>query len=83
MSICIFNNYSEIFGAIGKGAHKHRFLDTAIVDYVLTIVVACLTSYYSKIPLVLTTIMWFVIAIILHALFGVETNVIKYLGIKC
>jgi hypothetical protein len=82
-NICPFKNYSDIFGVVGQGIHKYRFMDAAIIDYALTIIIASITTYYSKIPLVLTTILWFTIAIILHMLFGVETNTIKYLGISC
>ena len=82
-NICPFKNYSNIFGIIGQGVHKHRFLDTAIVDYALTIIIAAITTYYSKIPFVLTTVLWFIGAIILHMLFGVETNTIKYLRLLC
>ena len=83
MTICPFSKFKNVLGVPKKGIHKYRFLNTAIVDYVLTIVLACITTYLTKIPLVLTTIMWFVIGIILHMLFGVETGTIKYLGLKC
>jgi hypothetical protein len=83
MNICPFSKYKNILGIIGKGVHKYRFLNTAIIDYILTIIIACITTYFSNIPLVLTTIMWLVIGIILHILFGVETNTLKYLRILC
>jgi hypothetical protein len=80
---CPFSKYRNIFGIPGKGVHKYQFLDTAIVDYVLTLILAALATYFSKIPLVLTTIFMFITGIILHILFGVETSTLKYLGIKC
>ena len=83
MNICPFSKYKNILGIIEKGVHKYRFLNTAIIDYILTIITACITTYFSKIPLVLTTIMWLVLGIILHILFGVQTNTLKYLGIIC
>ena len=83
MNICPFSKYKNILGIIGNGIHKYRFLNTAIIDYILTIIISCITTYFSNIPLVLTTIMWLVIGIILHILFGVETNTLKYLGILC
>jgi hypothetical protein len=83
MNICPFSKYKNILGTIGEGVHKYKFLNTSIVDYLLTIVVACITTYFSNIPLVLTTIMWFIIGIILHILFGVETNTLKYFNISC
>jgi len=49
---------------------------------------ACIFSKYRnifgvKIPLVLTTIGWFLLGIFFHIIFGVQTDVIKKLGIKC
>tara|TARA_B100001248_G_C27396502_1_gene465925 strand:- start:4418 stop:4675 length:258 start_codon:yes stop_codon:yes gene_type:complete len=83
MNICPFSKYKNILGIIEKGVHKYRFLNTAIIDYILTIITACITTYFSNIPLVLTTIMWLILGIILHILFGVQTNTLKYLGIIC
>lgn len=83
MNICPFSLYKNILGIPGKGVHKYRFLDSAIIDYLLTIIVAGITTYISKIPLVLTTILWLVLGIVFHILFGVETNTLKYLGIIC
>jgi len=81
--MCIFSQYDKLFGVIGKGVHKYRFLDVALVDYYMTIFGAMLITYITKIPLVITTIGLFILGIILHYLFGVETNTLKYLGIKC
>ena len=81
--MCILSEYKNIFGKVGTGAHKYRFLNAAIVDYALTILGAILITYLTGIPLVLTTIGLFILAILLHYLFGVETNTLKYLGINC
>jgi hypothetical protein len=83
MSVCPFKKYKDALGIIGKGVHKYRFLNTAIIDYVLTLIVAIVLGAVTGVPLVLTTIFSFVLAIVLHILFGVETNTVKYLGIKC
>ena len=83
MTLCPFSNYKYILGIPKQGVHKYRFLDTAMVDYILTILLSGLTTFLTKIPLVLTTIAWFIIGIISHILFGLETNSVKYLGIKC
>ena len=74
--------YKDIFGKPGTGIHKYRFLGTAISDYVLTIFLAVAISYFTKIPLVLSTIIAFISGIILHIIFGVETNSTRYLGFK-
>lgn len=50
-----------LFGIPKTGIHKYRFLnDTAFLDYVITIIAACITTYITSIPLVLTTIIWFI-----------------------
>lgn len=81
--MCIFKNYKNILGVPKKGVHELRFLDTALNDYIGAILLAILITYLSKIPLVVTTIASFVIGELLHYLFGVETNTLKYLNIKC
>ena len=81
--MCIFSEYKNIFGKVGEGVHKYRFLNTAMVDYCLTVCFAMLITYLTDIPLILTTIGLFVLSIFFHYLFGVETNTLKYLGITC
>jgi hypothetical protein len=81
--MCVFKNYKNILGLPNKGLHKFRFLDTAIFDYIGALVVAIFIAYFTHIPLVLTTIGSFTFAEMLHFLFGVETNTIKYLNISC
>ena len=80
---CPFSKFKHIFGIPGKGVHKYNILGTAAVDYVLTLILAFVWTYFTGFPLVLSTIMWFVIGFIMHVLFGVETHAIKYFGIKC
>ena len=74
--------YKDIFGKPGEGIHKYRFLGTAISDYLLTILAAVIITYFTKIPLVLTTILAFVLGILFHVIFGVETNTTRYLGFR-
>lgn len=74
--------YKDIFGKPGEGIHKYRFLGTAISDYLLTILAAVIITYFTKIPLVLTTIFAFVLGILFHIIFGVETNTTRYLGFR-
>ena len=83
MTVCPFKNYSEIFGRVGEGVHRFRILDTPVVDFILTLLLAMLITWLTKIPLVITTIVCFLLSIIIHILFGVNTTVVKWLGIKC
>ena len=81
--MCIFEKYKNVLGVPKQGVHKLRFLDTALNDYIGTILLAIIFTFYTKIPLVLSTIFSFIVGEILHYLFGVETNALKYLNISC
>jgi len=80
---CSLKKFSDIFGKPRTGIHSYRFLDTAIVDYIGTILFAIIFTKITKVPLVLSTILMFVLGIILHSIFGVQTNTLTYLGISC
>lgn len=80
---CPFIKYKYIFGIPKKGAHETRLLDVALFDYVLTILLSIIFSYFTTFPLVLSTITWFIIGIVLHALFGLNTSAVKYLNLTC
>lgn len=69
--------YKNIFGEPGTGIHKYRFMDSAIVDHILAIVLAIMITYITKIPLVITTILSLLLGIVVHLLFEVETNTTK------
>ncbi len=69
--------YKNILGEPGTGIHKYRFMETAIVDYILAIILAIAITYITKIPLVITTILSLLLGIATHLLFEVETNTTK------
>jgi len=83
MSRCPLSNYKELFGKVREGAHQYRVLDTAVVDYVCTILLACLATYITGVPLVVTTIACFVLGIIFHMLFAVDTNTMRFFSLTC
>ena len=91
MTICPFyksknyfiSTFAKAFGEPGTGVHNIIFFNTAIVDYAISIVFAILVSILTKIPLVLTTIFVLILGLILHVLFGINTNSVKYLGLSC
>ena len=70
-SLC---KYRDLFGTPMTGAHSYRFMDASIIDYVLTLLLAFLFSKLTKIPLVISTIIMFIIGILLHLVFCVETS---------
>ena len=83
MNICPFKKFKNALGVPNRGVHKFHILGTAMFDYLLTIMMAFLSSYFLRVPLVLSTITWFIMGIISHILFGVMTDTFRVLGIRC
>jgi len=65
---------SKIFGESRKGLHSYRICDTPLIDYIGTIIISMILSYYLNVSLVIVTIILFLISIILHYLFEIDTN---------
>lgn len=83
MAYCPFRKFKNAFGIPNKGIHAYRVVNTAVVDYILTIIAALATSFVTKVPLVLTTLGWFMGGVIAHILFGVKTSTLQWIGIRC
>lgn len=83
MNICPFKKFKNALGVPNRGVHKFHILGTAMFDYLLTIMMAFISSYIWGFPLVLSTITWFIMGIISHILFGVKTDTLRALGIRC
>lgn len=71
--------YKNLFGAPNTGAHSYRFFGFAIVDVVLTILVAYLISLFFPISFRYSLLLLFLSGILLHRLFCVRTTVDKLL----
>jgi hypothetical protein len=72
-----FCRYRHIFGVENEGVHKYRLLNIAIVDTVLTMIVAFTFALYFKISFLLVFFVLLIIATLLHRLFCVETTLTK------
>jgi len=83
MTKCPFSKYRDIFGQPNTGVHALKFKGTSLVDYSLSIALAFLITALTSWPLVLTTIGVLLIGIILHILFGVNTETVKALNMSC
>jgi fatty acid desaturase len=71
--------YKDILGKPKQGPHKYRIFNIAIVDVLLTIIVALIISYIFSLNFWITLIILFLLGIILHRLFCVKTTVDKLL----
>jgi len=76
----MFCKYSKIFGEVNTGLHSYRIFNIAIIDVILTVLLAYIISlikitykfYYILIIL-------FILSIIAHRLFCVRTTIDKLL----
>jgi hypothetical protein len=80
---CSLSKYKDLFGAAGTGVHSYRFMGIAAVDTIVTILIAMGITWFFKVPLDLSIIGMLVLSLIIHAVFGVETGALKYLGFSC
>ena len=74
MNLC---EYKAIFGNPSEGVHSIRSFGVAVVDFILTLLAAVMISKYYKTDLLKTTIVIFLIGIIAHRLFCVNTTINK------
>ena len=77
--MCIFKQFKDILGSPGDGLHSYRIFNIAIVDVILTILLAFLISKYFKVCIYKTTFGLFLLSIISHRLFCVRTTIDKLL----
>jgi hypothetical protein len=70
--------YKDIFGKPGEGAHSYRIFNIAIVDVLLTVLLALIIYFFlPKYPLIYILIFVFVLGIVAHRIFCVPTTVDK------
>ena len=72
-------SYKNIFGESKEGIHKYRIFDIAIVDVLSTIAGAYLISKFTNQDFKLVLFILFLLGIILHHLFCVQTTIGKFL----
>tara|TARA_B110000285_G_scaffold233462_1_gene307332 strand:- start:1515 stop:1754 length:240 start_codon:yes stop_codon:yes gene_type:complete len=73
--MCIFKKYKNIFGEPKKGLHSFRIFDIAMIDLILTVLLAYIISKKKKYNFKKTFFYLFLSGIILHQLFCVETTI--------
>lgn len=74
---CPFAKFSNIFGKPNEGVHSYRFLNLAIVDVICTVIGATIISYTFNLNFILCLLCLFLLGIILHRLFCVNTTINK------
>lgn len=76
---CPFAKYSDIFGKPKTGFHSFRILDIAVNDVIGTILVSGLISYIFDFNFLIVLILLFILGIIMHRLFCVNTTINKFI----
>lgn len=74
--------YANLLGVPGQGVHSPRIFGYARNDFIATILVALITSYFYNISFILSFFLWFSAGEILHYVFGTQTAFLTTLGIK-
>jgi hypothetical protein len=74
MGLC---KYRDIFGKVGSGVHSIRFFNIAVVDTLLTFVLAYVINSYLKSNLLVIFFLLIVASILIHKAFCVETTLTK------
>ena len=77
----MFCKYKNLFGEVNKGIHSTRipYVNLALIDVLLTIIVSALISIFFNYNFWLVLIIFFLLGIILHRLFCVNTTIDKLL----
>lgn len=78
MSLC---KYKNMFGEPNKGVHSYRLFGVAIVDVVMTIIGAYIISLITGYKFSYVLVFLFILGIILHKIFCVNTTINKLLNI--
>lgn len=71
--------YSDIFGKPKQGVHSIRLFDIAIIDLLMTLLLAYIISVYFNKNFFIVLFVLFTSGIILHRLFCVRTTIDKIL----
>ena len=83
MPYCPLSQYKNILGKPNEGVHSVRLLETPVVDYIMSIFLAMMVTWITDIPLVIATIVVFIVGITFHVIFGISTPSTRYLGLDC
>lgn len=67
--------YKNIFGKPNQGIHSYRIANIAIVDLILTIILAYIISQYMNNSFIYVFMAIFITGILLHRLFCVNTTI--------
>jgi len=72
--------YKDLFGKVGEGVHSYRIFNIAVVDVLLTVLLAFVIYIINpRYGFIYILIFLFVLGVVLHRIFCVRTTVDKLL----
>jgi hypothetical protein len=74
--------YKHLLGIPEQGVHAKRFLGMAFNDTIMTVIAAAIIAFFTGYSFLWTFIVLWIVAEILHILFGVQTAFLTMIGIK-
>ena len=77
--------YKYLFGVPGQGVHSTRIFGFALVDSVLTILIAILTALLfraSFTSFIFILLAWFVLGEFLHYILGTNTEFLRWIHLE-
>jgi hypothetical protein len=73
--------YKDIFGKVGTGVHSYRIFNIAIIDVIFTFIGAFIIHLFvPKFKFIYILGFLFILGIILHNIFCVDTTVNKFIN---
>lgn len=79
MNLC---KYRNIFGRPNEGVHSFRIFNLAVIDVVFTLLGAYIISLYTKYSFITTSIILFLLGILCHHIFCVDTTIARVLSLN-
>ena len=75
-------SYQDSLGIPGKGIHSTRILGMALNDWLMTIGLSAILSYFLNIHFLIVLIEVFILGEVLHYWFGVNTAFLKMIHLE-
>jgi pheromone shutdown protein TraB len=73
--------YANLLGVPGQGVHATRIFGFALVDTLLTILLAISTAWLTNTSIIGNFVFWFVVGEVLHYAAGTQTAFLTMIGI--
>jgi hypothetical protein len=73
----LFCKYRDVFGKPNQGIHAYRFMNIAVVDMLGTVAISLLIAYYYRVSAWIVLGCAFLLGVLAHWLFCVNTTLNK------